>query len=56
MTISAKRVRLSDDSGSNWYTLPGSTGEFTNEGQVIDDTVFGQLYQSGFPGLINYWS
>lgn len=54
MAISAKRIRLSDDSGSNWYTLPGNSGEFQNEGQVLDDTIFGQLYQSGFPGLINW--
>ncbi len=55
MAVSAKRIRLSDDAGATWFTLPGNSGEFQNEGQVLDDTIFGQLYQSGFPGLIN-WS
>lgn len=55
MAVSAKRIRLSANGGTNWYTLPGNSGEFQNEGQVLDDTIFGQLYQSGFPGLIN-WS
>lgn len=51
----AKRVRVSDDSGSNWYTLPGNKAELMNEAGEIVDTIFGQDYSSGFPGLIG-WS
>ena len=48
----AKRVRLSDDAGSNWYTLPGSTAELRNEAGEIPDTVFGQVFASAEVGLI----
>lgn len=48
----AKRVRLSDDSGVSWYTLPGNTAELTNEAGQIDDTIFGQNFASTQTGLI----
>lgn len=51
----AKIVQLSDDSESNWYTLPGNSGAFNNESSPITDTVFGQDYQSEEIGLID-WS
>lgn len=46
-----KRVQISDDNGSNWYTFPGNTGELTREGQDLKDTIFGQNYESGMTGL-----
>ncbi len=48
----SKRVRVSDDSGSNWYTLPGSSGERNSEAGDIEDTIFGQDYASSQTGLI----
>lgn len=51
----AKRIRLSDDDGANWYTLPGSSGELSSEAGELDDTVFGQNFSSTFPG-INGWT
>lgn len=51
----AKRIRLSDDSGTTYYTLPGNTGELRNEAGEIVDTIFGQDFQSTQPGLIG-WS
>lgn len=51
----AKRIRVSDDDGSNWYTLPGSSGELTSEAGELDDTIFGQDFSSTFPG-INGWT
>lgn len=48
----AKRVRLSDDNGSNWYTLPGNSGSLRNEAGEIDDTIFGQDFESTQTGLI----
>lgn len=51
----AKRIRLSDDSGTTYYTLPGNTGELRNEAGEIVDTVFGQSFGSTQPGLIG-WS
>lgn len=48
----AKRVRVSDDAGSNWYTLPGNTAELSSEAGEIDDTIFGQNFGSTQSGLI----
>lgn len=49
----AKRVQISDDNGSNWYTFPGNTGELTREGQDLNDTIFGQNFESGMTGLFS---
>lgn len=53
--MAAKRVRLSADNGSTWFTLPGNAGELSNEAGSLDDTIFGQNYKSSQPGLIG-WS
>lgn len=50
----AKRVRISDDNGSNWYTLPGSSGELSHDTGEIDDTIFGYNYKSSEVGLIKW--
>lgn len=50
----AKRIRVSDDSGSNWYTLPGNTGELSNEATPLTDTIFGQDFESQEIGLISW--
>ena len=52
--MAAKRVRISDDGGSNFFTLPGGTGEFSHEAGDIDDTIFGQDYKSSETGLIKW--
>ncbi len=51
----AKLVQLSDDNEVSWETLPGGSGELTLDSGQIDDTVFGQTFQSNQPGLIG-WS
>lgn len=48
----AKRIRVSDDNGVTWWTLPGNTGDKRAEASVNDDTIFGQNYTSEQPGLI----
>lgn len=50
----AKRVRISDDGGSQWYTLPGNTAELSSEAGDIDDTIFGQDFASTQTGLIGW--
>jgi len=55
MAVTAKRIRLSDDSGSNWYTMPGNAGAINNEAGQLDDTVFGQNWSSIQSALIG-WS
>ena len=50
----AKRVRISADDGTAWYTLPGNTAEMSNEAGELDDTIFGQDFSSTFPGLIGW--
>lgn len=49
----AKAVRVSAD-GTNWYTLPGSSGEWNDEAEQIDDTIFGHTFSSTQPGLITW--
>jgi len=53
--MAAKLIQVSDDGGSNFLTLPGGTGSFNNESEQINDTVFGQTFQSNETGLIG-WS
>lgn len=48
-----KRIRLSDDN-TTFYTLPGNSGEVSNEAGQLPDTIFGQDFQSNFPGLIGW--
>lgn len=50
----AKRIRVSDDSGVNYYTLPGNTGSVSDEAGEIDDTIFGQDFGSTQTGLIQW--
>lgn len=50
----AKRIRVSDDDGVNYYTLPGNTGEASDEAGDIDDTIFGQEFGSTQTGLIGW--
>ncbi len=49
----AKVVQVSDDAGANFHVLPGGTGEFTDDADQIDDTIFGQTYRSSEVGLIS---
>lgn len=50
--MAAKRIQVSSDNGSTWLTLPGNTGEFSNEANEIEDTIFGQSFASSETGLI----
>ena len=50
----AKRIRISADNGTTWTTLPGNSGEISNEAGTIDDTIFGQNWQSQQAGLIDW--
>jgi hypothetical protein len=54
VATTAKIVQVSDDSGSNWYTLPGGTGEFNDNAEQLDDTIFGHTFQSNQPGLLGW--
>ena len=50
----AKSVQVSDDAGVIWHTLPGGSGEWNDDADQIDDTIFGQSYQSNEVGLITW--
>lgn len=54
MTV-AKRVEVSADA-IDWFTLPGSSGEWNDEAEQIDDTIFGHTFTSTQPGLITWTS
>ena len=49
--MAAKRIRVSVDNGTTWRTLPGSTGEKRTEMQAVNDTIFGQDWQSENPSI-----
>jgi len=51
--MSAKIVAVSADDVT-YYTLPGNSGEFTRDGAVVDDTIFGQTFRSGITGIIGW--
>lgn len=51
--MGAKVVSVSADDVT-YYVLPGSQGELTREGQVVDDSVFGQTFRSGFTGILSW--
>lgn len=50
----AKRIRVSDDAGVTWYTLPGNTGSMESEAESLDDTIFGQSFKSTQTGLVGW--
>lgn len=49
--MGAKRIRVSIDNGVTFYTLPGTTGEKRTELQTVNDTIFGQDWQSENPNI-----
>ena len=53
--MAAKVLRISNDGGSTYRTLPGSQAAFNVNGEPVDDTILGQSYQSNDIGLIT-WS
>jgi len=52
--MAAKAIKVSDDAGANWYTLPGSTRQFESAAEAINDTIFGNTFQSSEIGLITW--
>lgn len=52
--MAGKRIRISSDNGSNWYSFPGSGGSIASEAGQIDDTILGQSFASTQTGLIGY--
>lgn len=52
--MGAKAIRISTDDVT-YRTLPGSQGEFSADGEAIDDTILGQSFSSAEVGLTN-WS
>jgi hypothetical protein len=49
----AKVVAVSTDD-LTYNTLPGSSGELSRDGAVIDDTIFGEAYKSGMTGILQW--
>lgn len=44
--MAAKRIQISDDAGVNYFTLPGSSGDLRIELADVNDTIFGQTFES----------
>jgi hypothetical protein len=51
--MAAKTVQVSSDD-ITYYTLPGSTADFSAETNQLSDDIFGNNYSSTQPGLINW--
>lgn len=49
-----KRIQISPDGGTTWYTFPGNTGELNDDATAIKDTIYGQEYESSQTGMINW--
>ena len=47
----AKKIQISPDAGTTWNDLPGGNGNFSMEAEGIEDTIFGQTYNSQEVGL-----
>jgi hypothetical protein len=52
--MGAKKVQISPDTGTTWYTFPGDKAEFHGDATAINDTIFGQSYKSSQTGMINF--
>jgi len=52
--MGVKSIQISIDSGTTFRTLPGNSGELSNDAGSIDDTIFGQNFKSSQTGLINW--
>lgn len=52
--MAAKRIQVSDDGGTTFWTLPGSSGEKRTEMAAVADTVFGQDYASEDQSIGNW--
>ncbi len=48
----AKKIRISDDGGSTYFTLPGGTGSKEQSAAAANDTIFGQTFESTQTALI----
>lgn len=53
--MGAKAIKISNDGGTTYVTLPGSQGAFNADGEAIEDTILGQIFASAEVGLTN-WS
>ena len=49
-----KVIRVSDDGGSTWNTIPGPDGSFNVNGEQLDDSILGQTYESKQSGLATW--
>ena len=51
----AKIIRVADLDETEWFNIPGSTGDLSREKDAANDTIFGASWTSEQPTLIN-WS
>ena len=53
--MAEKKIQISDDSGTTWYTFTGNSGDLSEEAEQIDDSIYGTSYGSNTVGLLT-WS
>jgi hypothetical protein len=52
--MGAKKIQISTDTGTTWFTFPGNKGEYHVDGSTIDDTILGQSFKSEQSGMVNF--
>jgi len=52
--MGAKAIKISNDAGSTWISLPGSQGAFNSDAEAVDDTILGQSFSSSDIGLTGW--
>ena len=50
----SKRIQITPDAGTTWYTFPGDKADRQTTAADIKDTTFGSDYESGQTGLISW--
>lgn len=52
--MGAKKIQISIDAGTTWFTFPGDKGEYHDDATAIKDTILGQDFESNQTGMINF--
>lgn len=50
----AKKIRISPLAAGTWATLPGNTGDFSIDAEMLDDTIFGHSFKSEQPDILSW--
>ena len=49
----SKLIRLSTDN-TTFTSLPSNAGDLSSDGEVVDDSILGNTFESGFTSILNW--